>query len=153
MDKRYVGEIIKEALEHVCLKKLNLVSDGGPENANHYIEHLLNSYREQFQMELEHLIALKTIQQSNSMIERFFRILKSGYLYHDIPLNHAELVKLLKEFIHMYNFVRPHHALNHLTPHEAFIGVAPPNVKELIKKEKLKRFKKNKNCACKVCDC
>jgi hypothetical protein len=52
--------------------------------------------------------------------------------------------------VHEYNFVRPHHAFNHLTPHEAYIGMVTPNTKELIKKERVRRFKKNKNCACKA---
>lgn len=87
------------------------------------------------------------------MIERFFRTMKYGYLYIDIPKNYDELCKMLTVIINDYNYKRPHHSLNHLTPDEAYRGVLLVDVNERIKKAMRLRIKKNKNCDCTVCTC
>ncbi len=147
------GEVISEAMEKVSLFKLNLVTDSGTENINQYIENLLSQYHEQHNIKIIHEIALKTIQQSNSMIERFFRTMKSCYLYFDIPVSHEELCIALEKIIHEYNCIRPHHALTHRTPDEVFKGKPIEDRRDQMKKAQKMRFNNNKNCDCLVCIC
>ncbi|MDP1727201.1 MAG: DDE-type integrase/transposase/recombinase [Bacteroidota bacterium] len=153
ISKKVVGEVICKALQTVSIHKLNLVSDGGSENINHYINHLLTQFLDQQQIHVDHLVALKTIKQSNSMIERFFRIMKSNYLYFNTPFAHEELVLALEKIIYEYNYLRPHYALNHLTPAEVFSGIKMPDLSKDFKAAKAIRFKKNKNCDCTICIC
>lgn len=153
ISKEVVGEVICKALQAVSIHKLNLVSDGGTENINHYINNLLNQFLDQQKIHVNHLVALKTIKQSNSMIERFFRIMKSNYLYINTPFSHEELVLALEKIIYEYNYLRPHYALNHLTPAEVFSRVKMPDLSNDIKAAKALRFRKNKNCDCTICIC
>jgi hypothetical protein len=140
-------------LQSVGLNQLNLVSDGGTENVNHFIENLLIQFLEKQNLHINHLIALKNIVQSNSMIERFFRTMKSFYLYINIPKNHEELILELERIIHQYNYVRAHHSLKHLTPHEVFCGKQFPDIYEQLLLAQKERIKSNKNCSCLVCTC
>ncbi|MDI1234684.1 MAG: DDE-type integrase/transposase/recombinase [bacterium] len=153
ISKIHIGSVINEALKLTSLTQLNLVTDGGKENVNQYIQNLILQYYEQSGIDIEHKIALKTIRQSNSMIERFFRIMKSNYLYFNVPYSHQELCLALEKIIHEYNFLRPHYALNHLTPAECFDGKQFPDISKRIKRARKQRFKKNKNCNCTLCIC
>lgn len=153
ISKHFVGEIIIEAMQTVSVKKLNLVSDGGTENVNTYIEQLILNFHLQKDISIDHKVALKTIRQSNSMIERFFRTMKSQYLYFNVPYTHIELCIALEKIIHEYNHIRPHYALNHLTPGEAYEGKQGPDLELQLKKAKKKRYKVNINCPCTECNC
>lgn len=153
ISKFNVKALIEEALYSASVCKLNLISDGGSENFNEATHELISQYNEVNNASIKHFRSLKDIKQSNSMIERFFRILKYSYLYNDIPKNHIDLCKMLTVIINDYNFIRPHHSLNHLTPDEAYRGVVLVDVNERIKKAMKMRIKKNKNCDCTVCTC
>jgi hypothetical protein len=153
ISKKVIGELICRALQSVSINKLNLVSDGGSENVNHFIENLLIQFTDQQNLQVTHLVALKNIVQSNSMIERFFRTMKSFYLYINIPKNHEDLCLELQKIIHQYNYVRAHHSLKHLTPHEVFCGIQFPNIHEQLLLAQKLRIKNNKNCSCLVCTC
>lgn len=153
ISKINVKALIEEALYSVSISKLNLISDGGKENFNETTQDLICQYNEVNDANINHFRSLKDIKQSNSMIERFFRTLKYSYLYIDIPQNHNDLCKVLADIIHDYNFIRPHHSLNHLTPDEAYRGVELVDVNERNKRAMKLRIKNNKNCNCTVCTC
>ena len=153
ISKKVIGDLICKALQSVSITQLNLVSDGGSENVNNYISNLLQQFLDKQQLQINHLVALKNIVQSNSMIERFFRTMKSFYLYINIPNNHEELILELERIIHQYNYVRAHHSLKHLTPHEVFCGKQFPDIHEQLLLAQKERIKSNKNCSCLVCTC
>ena len=153
VSKHHVASIIIEAAEKLKQKKLKLITDAGTENVNYLIQEVLQELNEDPDSDIEHKIALKDIVQSNSMIERIFRVLKSNYLYKNIPENHLSLKENLRKFELEYNYDRPHHSLSHLTPHEAYIGHKIQNLYLQIMKAIKERKKVNMNCPCKVCDC
>jgi hypothetical protein len=149
----FVCEMIAEALGIRLKNPLTLISDGGPENISYSVRKTLEFFKMEYQSEISHKIALKDIRYSNSMIERFFRIMKSDYLY----ITHAEsseiLFKQLRSMIIEYNYIRPHYALGYLTPDEMYRGVPQPDLENRMKQAKAKRYKKNKSCNCMKCIC
>lgn len=151
---KYASLVLLEALGIENPETLDLISDGGPENKGKHIKLILEEYKLNNEFsEIVHKIALKDIDYSNSMIERFFSIMKSGYLYLEKIENKSELLLIINRLIHEYNFIRPHHSHNLLTPHEVHIGRDQPNLnKQMIQAQK-KRLFENKNCSCKVCTC
>lgn len=150
--KKIVGEMIKEALAARNPQNLVLVTDGGPENINGYIKKLIYEYSAMGK-NIRHEVAMTTIRKSNSMIERFFRLMKYDYLFRAKPDNPEELQVILERMFHEYNFVRPHYSLDHRTPDEAYRGVPPMNFRKQLLEGRRLRFEKNKNCACQVCIC
>lgn len=70
-----------EALGVEKPKILQLLSDGGTENTGKHIRQVLEYYRQHELADVEHKVALKDIDYSNNMIERFFRIMKSVSLF------------------------------------------------------------------------
>mgnify|MGYP003966097885 FL=1 len=146
-----VSEMLAEALGLKKVSRLVLVSDGGTENIGHNIHKILEYYRLFYSSKIDHKIALKGIRQSNSMIERFFKLMKYDYLY----LKHAETPKLLvhqlKRMIIEYNYIRPHYALGLLTPDERYRGLPDPDLTSRMKKAYQKRFCMNKKCDCIKC--
>ena len=153
ISKEEIGALISRSLENLTGIRIRLVSDAGTENVNHYIQNLLNQFYEIHEMYFEHEIALRTIRQSNSMIERFFRIMKSQNLYHHIPKNYSELFQRLEVFFLEYNDVRPHYSLSHQTPNECYAKQECFDFSESLIQAKVKRYRLNKKCACQVCTC
>ncbi|MBT3424054.1 MAG: transposase [Bacteroidetes bacterium] len=148
-----VCEMLEEALGIKIKASLTLVSDGGSENIGNNIRKIVEYYKLFYNSEISHKIALKDIRYSNSMIERFFRIMKSDYLYIQHAENPGILIKQLKSLIIEYNFIRPHYSLGYLTPDEKFRGLPQPDLSERIKKAREKRYLKNKTCNCMKCTC
>jgi hypothetical protein len=134
-------------------KSLKIMSDGGTENIGKHVKILLENYKIDFGLEIEHLIALKDIDYSNNMIERFFRIMKSNYLYLSEIENGDMLKTIVEKLMCEYNFVRPHHSHKLLTPHEVYSGKKQPNLKNQFKDARSDRIIANKNCSCTQCTC
>lgn len=118
----YRLETIKEALQFAFgdkpIKKLQLITDGGTENNNKLIKNFVAS----LDWELKHDIALRDIDQSNSMQEAVYRTLKYRYLFQMENPNYEALVENFKKFLNDYQFKRPHYALNIYTPEEVYNG-------------------------------
>ncbi len=153
ISKEEIGVIIARSLENLTGIHIRLVSDAGTENVNHYIQHLLHQFYESYETRFQHEIALRTIRQSNSMIERFFRIMKSQNLYHNIPNSYPELYMRLEGFIGEYNGIRPHYALSHQTPSECYSGQLALDFYQSLNKARSNRYRLNKKCSCQVCTC
>ena len=103
---------IKEAHEKATAIENNLnvklVVDGGPENNNHYVNDFIN----QSSINIKKLVALVDIDKSNSMIEALNKTLKYHYIFPKKPRDLKHLKRTLRFFIHDYNTIRPHGALN-----------------------------------------
>lgn len=66
----------------------------------------------------------------NIMIERWFRTLKQEEIYINEYHSPAELRRSIGKYIQKYNVIRPHQALNNMTPDEAYyasFGRVPSN--------------------------
>ena len=124
-----------------------LLTDHGTENNNSIVREFCQANGLQIQ------IAQKDISQSNSMIEAFNKIFKHNYLRFHQPANRRELTRILDHIAHDYNHVRPHCALNGLTPAEAHGGAPVPEspYKTLLQEAKRKRIELNRKNACKGC--
>lgn len=89
---------------------------GGPENDNLTIKEFIRNSN------INHTIALKDIEQSNSMMEAFYHTAKYRYLYQQPIHNQPELILKFKEMIHEYHFLKPHYALGIYTPEQVKNG-------------------------------
>lgn len=150
---KYVSEMLLKALGIQKPMLLKIMSDGGSENTGQHIKAILQKYKLKYAAEIEHMIALKDIEYSNNMIERFFRIMKSDYLYLTDIENGEILINMVNRLIHEYNYTRPHHAHYTLTPHEVYTGVEQPDMKERFNNARLDRINTNRTCACTLCTC
>ena len=113
--EHYLG---RSKIEH-C----NLITDDGKENYGEVSKFLTKCQ----DPEIAHLIAQKTIVQSNSMIEAANKQIKYHFLYHKEILNFEQLENYLHTSVAAYNN-RPHDAINGLTPIEVLNGKLPSHV-------------------------
>lgn len=129
--------------------RTQLIVDGGSENNNK----LVNTFIKRKDTPLNKVVALKDILKSNSMAESANRLLKYQYFsaqpIHDLN----QLFKIMTKSIIDFNCVRPHGALNGLTPFEAQMGVKV-NLKyerQLMKQAVHSRISWNRSHNCQGC--
>ncbi|GAC1592056.1 MAG: hypothetical protein NVS3B8_05740 [Chitinophagaceae bacterium] len=124
---QYAFENIKYVHEHFVvptgISNCSLVTDDGSENHGEAAKFVNSS----ISPEIKHLIAQKTIVQSNSMIEAANKQIKYHFLYHKEIANFEQLQKYLHQAVEDYNN-RPHDVLNGLTPSEVLNGRLPVEV-------------------------
>ena len=56
----------------------------------------------------------------NIYIERFWRSIKHEWIYLHSVATVNEMMKIVKEYMHYYNFQRPHQSLNYQTPAQVY---------------------------------
>ncbi|WP_083730724.1 IS3 family transposase, partial [Vibrio palustris] len=56
----------------------------------------------------------------NSVMERFFRTLKSEHLNVLNFINHQSVISAVQSYLNFYNYKRKHSGLNYMTPHEHY---------------------------------
>jgi hypothetical protein len=98
---------------------------------------------------IQHIIAQRHIEFSNSMIEAANKQLKYQFLYHHHIADYDALVKHVEQSVTDYNN-RPHHVLYGLTPTEVLQGQIPnPHTYATqIQKSKANRLLENKKIKC-----
>lgn len=135
----------KEYLHPAGIENCQLISDDGSENYGPVKQFIKDSKCPAIQ----HLIALRDIVFSNSMIEAANKKLKYNFLYHHHIANYEELVKYVEPSVNDYNN-RPHHVLHGLTPLEVLHGQIPGPDKYAtqIQQSKANRLKENKKIKC-----
>lgn len=111
-----IKDAIQNAFGNQFVDNLQLVTDGGPENDNLTIKEFIKH------SSINHTIALKDIEQSNSMMEAFYHTAKYRYLYLQTIQNKKELHLKFEEMINEYHFLKPHYALGIYTPNEVKNG-------------------------------
>lgn len=149
VSSKYRLETIKEALQFAFgdkpIKKLQLITDAGPENNNKLMKKFIAS----LDWELKHDIALQDIDQSNSMQEAVYKTLKYRYLFQMENPNYEALVENFKKFLDDYQNKRPHYALNIYTPSEVYNGTDIHFSRTKILKEgAVERIQYNRNAKC-----
>ncbi len=142
-------DILKRVHESFLLpansENCQLISDDGSENYGPVKAFVQNSQHPTIQ----HLIAQRDIEFSNSMIEAANKQLKYRFLYHHHIADYDALVKYVEQSINDYNN-RPHHVLFGLTPSEVLQGQIPTPDKyaELIQQSRTNRLRENKKIKC-----
>lgn len=128
---------------------IDLIVDGGPENNNVYI----NSFIDRSDININKLIALKQIEQSNSMVERVNNTLKYQYLFPREIRDKKHLNRTFLYFLKDYNTTRPHGQLKGLTPYQAWIGGQPDSKNRLmlLEEAKKKRIEYSRANKCSKC--
>jgi len=98
---------------------------------------------------MQHLVAQRDIEFSNSMIEAVNKNLKYNFLYRHHISNHEELVRYVEQSVTDYNN-RPHHILHGLTPLEVLHGQIPRPDKyaDQVQQSKINRLAENKKIKC-----
>ena len=64
------------------------------------------------------------------MLERFFRTLKQGEVYHEEYENHYQARDGISKFIDYYNHRRPHQGIGFVTPYQKLTGQGETIIKE-----------------------
>lgn len=130
-------------------RKTQLIVDGGSENNNMSV----NTFIQRKDTPLNKVIALKDILKSNSMAEYVNRVMKYEYLFTKPIYDLEQLFKVMSKAVVNFNCIRPHGALNGLTPFEAQMGVKI-NLKlekQLMKEAILSRVNWNQSHNCQGC--
>jgi putative transposase len=140
-----VKVVYEKYLHPADIENCQLISDDGSENYGPVKTFIENS---QFPS-IQHLIAQRDIEFSNSMIESANKQLKYRFLYHHHIADYDALVKYVEQSIKDYNN-RPHHVLNGLTPLEVLQGKIPnPHAySNQIQQAKTNRLTENKKIKC-----
>lgn len=112
-----IERVCKEYLLPFNIKACQLVTDDGVENHGMASEFIKTSKYPA----LQHLVAHKNIDFSNSMIEYTNRRIKYDYLYRQHFTDMEELVKKFKGFVDDYNN-RPNNIFNGLSNNEVLNG-------------------------------
>lgn len=148
-------QTIQEAIEqefgtvHSPNKSIDLIVDGGSENNNKNV----HKYIEQAPVTIHKKIAMKDIDQSNSIVEASNKILKHRYLFLNPSENGDELYKNITNAVEDFCHFRPHYALNTRTPSEAHYQKHISIDKSFSKNAVKERIKNNKSNACQLnCD-
>lgn len=147
--KSLIQEAYKKAKRFYDDLNVTLIVDGGPENNNIYVDDFIR----QSEINMQKLIALKDINKSNNMIERFNRILKYQYIFPKDPRDKKHLIRLLHYSINDFNNIRPHSELSGSTPDETWKGrPIEENLRtKVLKRAKSIRKEENKINRCEWC--
>jgi putative transposase len=123
----------------------HLITDDGSENLGQ-VQHFISS--SQFPA-MQHLIAQRDIEFSNSLIEAANKQLKYRFLYHHHIPDYDSLMKYVESVVQDYNH-RPHDSLNGLTPFEVLNGQSYDKVssKEQILLVQRSRIAENGKAKC-----
>ena len=126
-----------------------LMVDGGIENINTEVDVLVAD-------ELVHrVIAQVDLRESNSMIERWWRSLKHGWLFLNVLDTAANVRRLVAFYVQQHNQVMPHWALKGLTPDEVYNGTGA-GIQERLAEEHARaceaRIKTNQSVTCETCE-
>jgi hypothetical protein len=138
---------IKDAMENAfadtAFDNLQLITDGGPENDNITLKEFVQN------VNIWHTIALKDIEQSNSMMEAFYHTIKYRYLYLMSIHNTEELITEFKNLLHEYHFHKPHYALGIFTPDEVRNGAdVSTSYRDIYTQAARERREINRNVHC-----
>jgi putative transposase len=123
-DASNTADLLVEAGKHLNQDDgVDLYCDSGVENLNEAVDAVLAK------SSLRRVIAQVDVQYSNSMIEAFWRIMKTNWLYLNKLDSFATVEKQVNFYIDQYNRVIPHSAHSGQTPDEIYFktGINVPS--------------------------
>ena len=128
---------------------ITMVTDGGKENHNHYVETFLDKL---VGFKISKKWAIKQLRVSNSPVEAIHRTMKGRYLRNQKFESITSLKKYLEWAVSDYNKIRPHYKFRPKTPYEMYFDI-PLNfdVKKRAQQAVQNRVKKNKCVKCIQC--
>jgi len=79
--------------------------------------------------ELTHIRTRRRSPQTNGVIERYHGAIKIEALWRELPADGTEMTRMVDEFCHLYNDVRPHEYLDGDRPTDRYLAepTAPPS--------------------------
>lgn len=147
-----VSKALKNIEQHPDQKHSYLVTDGGSENHNKYVNEFIERIAKRKKFKFTKIRALKDIRFSNSPVEAIHRTMKSRYLRGRKFESIKALVKYLEWAVNDYNIERPHYKHRPRTPHEVYFNIPLKfDVKKRVKQAIRTRIKNNKNAKCIQC--
>ncbi|MBK7817915.1 MAG: DDE-type integrase/transposase/recombinase [Sphingobacteriaceae bacterium] len=147
--RRSLSNALKVIATHPDQKHSFLVTDGGKENHNQYIDAFISKLSKH---KITKIRALKDIRFSNSPVEAVHRTIKGRYLKNRKFESIRALHTYLKWVVEDYNKVRPHYKHRPRTPFEVYFNMPLDfDVRKRIKSAISKRVKNNKCSKCIQC--
>lgn len=70
------------------------------------------------------------VPEDQAVLERFFRTIKQGEVYHEEYENHYQARDGISKFIDYYNYRRPHQGIGFVTPYQRLTGQEKTIIKE-----------------------
>ena len=147
--KKSLGNALKVIMKHPKQKHSFLVTDGGKENHNQYIDAFISKLTKH---KITKIRALKEIRFSNSPVEAIHRTVKGRYLKNRKFESIKALSDYLKWVVEDYNKLRPHYKHRPRTPYEVYFDIPLDfDVRVRVKKAVCDRVKGNKCADCVQC--
>jgi putative transposase len=125
-----------------------LYADSSVENVNDEVADLLSLGK------LRRVLALTDLQFSNSLVEAFWRSLKSNWIYISQLDSYAALERLVSFYVAEHNTALPHAAFHGQTPDEIYFGRGdhvPEQLAEARRLARQARLETNRNLSCEAC--
>lgn len=147
--KKSVGKALKVIAKHPSQKHSIMVTDGGKENHNKYIDAFISKLT---QHKITKVRALMDIRFSNSPVEAVHRTMKGRYLRNRKFESISALNKYLIWAVDDYNVERPHYKHRPRTPQEVYFNTELDfDIRKRVKSAIKKRVKANKCAKCIQC--
>jgi hypothetical protein len=144
-----VSKALKVISQHPTQKHSFLVTDGGKENHNKYIDEFISKLSKH---KLTKIRALKDIRFSNSPVEAVHRTIKGRYLRNRKFESIKALNEYLKWVVQDYNEIRPHYKHRPRTPYEVYFDIPLGfDIRKRVKQAIQQRVKNNKCASCMQC--
>jgi len=121
--RKSLGNALNNIDKHPDQKHSFLVTDGGSENHNKYVNAFITKIAKRRKYSITKIRALKDIRFSNSLVEAVHRTMKSRYLKGKKFESIKALDKYLKWAVDDYNTIRPHYKHRPRTPYEVYFNV------------------------------
>ncbi|MBK6522817.1 MAG: transposase [Sphingobacteriaceae bacterium] len=147
--RRSLSNALKIIVTHPNHGYSVLVTDGGKENHNQYLDAFIDKLTKH---KLTKVRAIKEIRFSNSPVEAIHRTIKGRYLKNRKFESIRALNLYLKWVVEDYNKLRPHYKHRPRTPYEVYFNIPLDfDIRKRVKSAMAKRVKNNKCSKCVQC--
>jgi transposase InsO family protein len=135
----------------VAMDKSLLIVDGGSENTAQRVSAAIARFKPQ----MIRRIARKEIKNSNTMIEIFFKMLKSNHLKFVVLRHRCDVAREVAFYVHQHNNIVPMRVLAGDTPAETLYCDGGKNsseaVAETLNSRRIERVAENQSGFCQIC--